>query len=80
VKRRLGAVEESSLSEAVTRDRLVETAANCSRFSVCCSDLYNVEISDGAVITYGYKSCVKMVNKSNLQTKTPQRVTPRDSI
>jgi hypothetical protein len=34
-----------------------------------------VEISDGAMIKCSHKSCVKVVNKSNLQSKTPFIVT-----
>jgi hypothetical protein len=42
---------------------------------VCCSDLLSVEISDGAVINCSDESCVKVVNKYNLQSQTPRRVT-----
>jgi hypothetical protein len=34
-----------------------------------------LEISDGAIIKCNYKLCVKVVNKSNIQSKTPSRVT-----
>jgi hypothetical protein len=34
-----------------------------------------VEISDDAVSKCTYESCVKVVNKSNIQSKTPPRVT-----
>jgi hypothetical protein len=34
-----------------------------------------VEIDDGAVIKCNYESCVKVVSKSNIQSKTPSEVT-----
>jgi hypothetical protein len=33
------------------------------------------EISDGAAIRYGYELWVRMVSESNMQSKTPSRVT-----
>jgi hypothetical protein len=33
-----------------------------------------VEISDGAIIKCNYELCVKVVNKSNIQSKTQSRV------
>jgi hypothetical protein len=40
-----------------------------------------VEISDGAVIKWNYELSVNIVNKSNIQSKTPSRVThSRDNI
>jgi hypothetical protein len=42
---------------------------------MCPSDLKSVEIIDGAVIKCNYEFCVKVVNKSNNQSKTPSRVT-----
>jgi hypothetical protein len=38
-------------------------------------DLQSVKISDGAIIKCNYGLCVELVNKSNIQTKTPSRVT-----
>jgi hypothetical protein len=35
-----------------------------------------VEISDSYIIICNYELCVKVVNKSNIQSKTPSRVTP----
>jgi hypothetical protein len=37
----------------------------------CCGDLWIVEISGGAVIACSFQLCVQVVNKSNLQSKTP---------
>jgi hypothetical protein len=34
-----------------------------------------MEIGDGAIIKRNYELSVKVVNKSNLQSKTPSRVT-----
>jgi hypothetical protein len=34
-----------------------------------------VEISGGAIMKYSYESCVKVVNKSNLKSKTAPRAT-----
>jgi hypothetical protein len=39
------------------------------RPSVCDSDLYSGEISNGAIIGCSYKLCVKVVNKSIHQSK-----------
>jgi hypothetical protein len=48
---------------------------------VCNSDLKSAEISDGAVINCNYELCVKVVNKSNIQSKTPSRISlTRDNI
>jgi hypothetical protein len=49
---------------------------------VCSSDLLNcVELSDGALIKCRHELCVKVVNKFNIQSKTPSRVTyTRDNI
>jgi hypothetical protein len=45
------------------------------------SDLQIVEFGDGVVIKCSYKSCVKVLNKSNIQSKTPSIVTnTRDSM
>jgi hypothetical protein len=40
-----------------------------------------MKISDGAIIRCNYVFCVKVVNKSNIQTNTPSIVTPiRDNV
>jgi hypothetical protein len=40
-----------------------------------------VKVNNGAVIKYNYEPCVSVVNKSNIQSKTPSIVTlTRDSI
>jgi hypothetical protein len=50
--------EESPLLEVVARERLKKTQQASKRFSCCYSDLWFVEINDGAVIAYSSKSCV----------------------
>jgi hypothetical protein len=71
--------EKSPWLEDAAKERLVTQQAG--KASVCCSDFYSVEISGGAVITCSYESNCKVFNKSNLQLKTPSRVTPtRDNI
>jgi hypothetical protein len=63
-----GEAEESPLLEAVTSKRLMKT--NRQRTLVCVLWWFqNVEISDGAIIKCSHKLCVKVVNKSNLQSK-----------
>jgi hypothetical protein len=58
-----------------------EGTAGWKRLSLCSSDLLSVEISDGAVIKCNYESCVNVVNKPNIQSETPSRVThTRDNI
>jgi hypothetical protein len=69
----VGAVEESPLLEAVTRERLVKTQQ--TENTVCCRDLLSAEISNGAIIKCSHKLCVKVVNKYNLQFKTMSVVT-----
>jgi hypothetical protein len=49
--------------------------AVCKRLRVCDTDLYSMKISDGAIIGCSYELCVKVINKSNIQSKTPSRVT-----
>jgi hypothetical protein len=72
--------EKSPWLEAATKGRLVKTQ-QAGKYKLCCSDLYSVDISDGAVITRSYESSCKVFNKSNLQPKTPSRVIPtRDNI
>jgi hypothetical protein len=44
---------------------------------MCYSDLRSVEISGGAIIERNYELCGKVVNKSNIKSKTPSRVTLR---
>jgi hypothetical protein len=68
-------VEDSPLLETVTKKRLVKTK-QAGKDSVCCSELYVVEISDGAVITCSYESCGEVVNKTIQQSKTPSIVIP----
>jgi hypothetical protein len=43
---------------------------------VCCGDLLSVEISNGTVITCSSELYAKVVNKSNMQSKTLSRVSP----
>jgi hypothetical protein len=45
------------------------------KLSGCCVDLWISEISGGAVIACSSESCVQVVNKSNIQSKTPSIVT-----
>jgi hypothetical protein len=66
-------VEESQLLEAVTRERPLNTAG-LKRLNGYCGDLWIV-ISYGAVINCNYELCAEMINKSNIQSKTPKRVT-----
>jgi hypothetical protein len=41
----------------------------------------SVEISDGAIIKCNFKSCFKMISKSNIQFGTPSRAThTRDNV
>jgi hypothetical protein len=47
----------------------------CVCVCVCNSDLYSVQISNGTVINCNYKLWVKVVSKSNIQSKTPSSVT-----
>jgi hypothetical protein len=43
--------------------------------------MYSVEISNGALIKCSHESCGKVVNKCNLQSKTPSISTPSgDSV
>jgi hypothetical protein len=63
-----GEAEEPPLLEAVTRERLAKIQRP-EKLSVCCSDLWNVEISDSAIIKCSHKSCVNVVNKSDLKSK-----------
>jgi hypothetical protein len=37
---------------------------------VCSSDFYSVEISNDAILKCNFESCVKVVTKSNIQSKT----------
>jgi hypothetical protein len=41
-------------------------------------DLQSVKISDSATVKCNYKLCVKLFNKSNIQTKTLSRVIQND--
>jgi hypothetical protein len=50
--------EEFLLLEAVARERLVKTQQAVKSLSVCCDDLWIVEIGGGAVITCTSESCV----------------------
>jgi hypothetical protein len=47
-----------------------EDTTGWKRLSGCCGDFRIVETSGGAVIACTYELCVKVVNKSNIQTKT----------
>jgi hypothetical protein len=49
--------KESSLLEAVARERMVYTAG-WKRLSRCYGGLWNVEISGGIVIAFSSESCV----------------------
>jgi hypothetical protein len=60
--------DESPLLEAVTGKQIVKVL-QAGKASVYCSDLYSVEINDGAVITHSHESCVEVVKKFNLQFK-----------
>jgi hypothetical protein len=60
--------EEYPLLEAVTRLVLLKTPR-------AGEDLRTVEISDGTVIKCNYELCAKVVDKSNIQSKTPKTVT-----
>jgi hypothetical protein len=52
--------------------RYQETSSgDCNRLRI----LVCVKISDGAIIKCNYEVCVKMVNKSNIQSKPQSRVT-----
>jgi predicted N-formylglutamate amidohydrolase len=57
------------LLEAVTSRLLVKTLR-------ARKDLGSVEISDGAEIKCNYELYAKVVNASNIQSKTPSMVTP----
>jgi hypothetical protein len=50
--------EESSLLEAVSRERLMKIKQARKRLSRCCGNLWIMEISGGAVITCTYESCL----------------------
>jgi hypothetical protein len=63
--------EEYPLLEAVTRKRSNEDTVGWKR---ACGLVICVEISDSGIIKRNYELCVKMVNKSNIQSKTPSRV------
>jgi hypothetical protein len=81
----LRGLEDGSRRIAIVRslyqDTSSEDTASWKRLSLCCSDLQSVEISDGAIIKCNDGVCVKVVNKSNIQSKTPSRVTPtRDNM
>jgi hypothetical protein len=49
--------EESPLLEVIARQRLMKTQQDGKRLSVCCGDLWIVEIGGGAVIACSTKSC-----------------------
>jgi hypothetical protein len=77
-------LEHGSRGIAIVRSRYqantIEDTAGWKRLGVCESDLWSVEIRDGAVIKCNYEF-VTVVNKSNSQSKTPSKVTPsRNSI
>jgi hypothetical protein len=59
--------EESPLLEAVSRERLANTAD--WKGSMYVAPICKVEIADGAVIKCGHESCVKVVNKPNQQSE-----------
>jgi hypothetical protein len=46
-----------------------EDTVGWKRLSIWSSELQNAEINDGTIIKYNYELCVKVVNKSNLQSK-----------
>jgi hypothetical protein len=54
----VGAVEESLLLEAITRERLVKTQQAGKKLSRCCGDLKIVKISGGVVIACSSEPCV----------------------
>jgi hypothetical protein len=60
----------------------IADTAGLKRLSVCCRDLWSVEISDSTVIKCNYELCVKVVNESNIQPKTASRfkLALRDNI
>jgi hypothetical protein len=62
------------LLEAITRQLLVKTL-QAGKDLACALVIYKVEISDGTIIKCNYELCVKVVNESNIQSKTPPRVT-----
>jgi hypothetical protein len=41
-----------------------------------CALMNCTGISDGIIIKCNYELCAEVVNKSNIQSKTPSRVTP----
>jgi hypothetical protein len=61
-------VDEQPLLGAVTR-HTSEDIADRKRLSVCNSDQLSVEIGDGPIIGCSYEVCVKVVNKSDTQSK-----------
>jgi hypothetical protein len=65
--------EEYPLLEAVTRKRLVETVKDRELQSVCSSDFVKSGNCDNVAVICSYD--MKVVNKSDTQSKTPSIVT-----
>jgi hypothetical protein len=67
-------LEPGSRGIAIVRSRYQATTskdtASWKRLSVWPSDLQSVEINDGTIINCIYESRCKVVNKSNIQSKT----------
>jgi hypothetical protein len=61
------AVDESPLLVTVTGKQLLKTM-QAAKILVCALVW---KISNGAVSNYSHEMCVKVVSKSNLQSKTP---------
>jgi hypothetical protein len=68
-------LERGSWRISTVRSRYQGTAgedtAGWKRRGVCCGDLRNVEISNGAVITCSLELCCTVVNQYNLHSKPP---------
>jgi hypothetical protein len=75
-------LEHGSRGIAIVRSRCTQLLMNILRAvkDLTC-DLYSVEFSGGVVIKCNYGLCIKVVNKSSIQSNTPSRVTHlHDSI
>jgi hypothetical protein len=59
----------------------IKATAGWKRLGMSWIDMSSVEISDGVIIKWHHELYAKVVNKFNIQTKTPSRVIhTRDNI
>jgi hypothetical protein len=78
----LGAIVQRGLQPgsggiAIVRNRyLAITSEDTVGSKDLACDLRSVEMGDGAIINCSYESCVKVVNKSNMQSQTTPIVAP----